>query len=226
MTKTLQIRIGLLSIATLMVAALTLPAIVSAQPAERGERGEQARVAAQERRRSVEEAREERVSDIQQKVQERRAQVQADVCERREDQLARMVPRLSTGSERLLAAMDNVYERVQGFYASGQLTVANYQELDEAVAAAQTEATASVEGLTEEFEFEFDCDNPSLGDQMFAFRESVADTRETLKDYRTQLVALISSLRAAAAEETEAATDQVDETNEADDINREEENDA
>lgn len=151
-------------------------------------------------------------------------QVQTDVCERRQSQLAKIVQQLLMGSERLLTAMDNVYERVKGFYANGQLTVADYEELNDAVAVAQTEAQGSVAALTEEFEF--DCDNPSLGDQVFAFRESVADTRQTLKDYQAQLVALISSLRAAAADEAEAITDHVDDANETNDINRKEEDDA
>lgn len=209
MTKTISTRISLVLIAILLVATLAIPAIVAAQPTERGgqDRGQQARAAAVERRRTAEEAREERTAEIRERVENRQAQIQADQCERRQEQLAQRIPRLATSSERLLEVLDNTYDRVQGFYNSGQLTVANYEELNEAVAAAQAEAAGSVAGLTEDFAFEFDCDNPSVGDQMFAFRESVSETRELLKAYRAELVVLISSMRAAAAEQRDASDD-------------------
>ncbi len=220
-------RLSLATIAVLLIATLAVPAVVGAQQGEGQTRGEQARAAAEERRRSVEEAREARSAEIQERVQERRAQVQADVCERRQDQLNQVLPRLATQSTRLAANMDTIYERVQGFYESGQLTVPNYDELDEAVAASQAEAQAAVELVTT-YEFELDCDNPSLGDQMFTFRESVAEAREALKQYRTDLVTLISSLRAAAAEqaegtETEADEDETGDENDVDGVEEEEE---
>ena len=195
-------RFGLIAVAALLLSTLAVPAVVGAQRGEGQMRGEEARAASEERRRSLEEAREARAAEIEDRVTERRAQVQAEVCERRQDQIDRMLPRLASQSTRLAANMDTIYERVQGFYESGQLTVPNFDELDEVVAASQTEVQASVE-VVATYEFELDCDNPSLGDQMYGFRESVAEAREALKQYRSDLVTLISSLRAAAAEQAE-----------------------
>lgn len=223
-------RIGLATLAALLMVSLAIPAAVGAQRSEAQNRGEEARVAAEERRRSVEEAREVRTAEIEQRVQQRQAQVQTDVCERRQEQLNRVLPRLATQSTRLAATMDTIYERVQGFYESGQLTVENYDELNKAVAASQTEALAAVELVTSN-EFELDCDNPSLGGQMFTFRESVSEAREALKRYRSDLVLLISSLRAAAAEQAEAteagdAEEQTDTENNVEEVDEEEEEDA
>lgn len=184
----------------------------------RSERAVQAQMNAAERRERVDQLRQERTTDIQERVAARRAQVRQDVCERRENRISALIPRLANQSTRVLSAIDSVYERVQGFYGSGQLAVENYDELDQAVANAQLAAQSAVQA-TSGYEFTFDCDNPSVGDQLFGFRESVTDTREELKVYRSELVTLISSLRSAAAEEdTEAdeeggdATDSTEES--------------
>ncbi len=209
-------RISLTTVALLLVATLALPALVSAQRGEGQTRGEQARATALERRQSIEENREARTADIEQRVAERRAQVLQDVCERRQEQVSRLVPRLANQSTRLASAMDNVYERVQDFHETGQLTVENYDELNGAVADAQANAVAAVEVVVG-YEFEFDCGNPSLGDQTFAFRSAVAEAREALKDYRANLVNLISSMRSAAAEQAEAGQPE-EETDDTSDI--------
>jgi hypothetical protein len=129
-----------------------------------------------------------------------------------------------------MGAIDGVYERVQGFYESGQLTVTDYDAQNSAVAEAQAEAQAAVEVATA-YEFEFDCENPSLGDQLFGFREAITEARDALKAYRSELVGLISSLRAAAAEDAGAVGDQIEpeteagEENDGEETNESEEDD-
>lgn len=173
----------------LMVAMPTF-----AQAPERGagtsqERGAGARINAQER-----------VERIREDVAQRRATVMAQVCERRQERLQERIPQLTRSSAALKDAMDAIYERVQGFYESGQLSVSNYDELNESVASAQTEAAAAVV-TAQEFAFELDCENPNVGEQMDGFRQAVIEAREELKEYRSELVELISALRAEAAEE-------------------------
>ncbi len=209
---------ALLFTAVFVLSAAVLPASVIAHgqaTAQRGNgRSEQAQVTAEERREQVQQKRETRTAAIKERVDERQAQVLQDVCERRETKLNALVPRLANQSTRVLSAIDGVYERVQGFYDSGQLTVVDYDEQNDAISEAQTEAQAAVEVATS-YEFEFDCDNPSLGDQLFAFREAVTEARDALKTYRSELVGLISSLRAAAAEDA-TADDSGDDTSESD----------
>lgn len=143
----------------------------------------------------------QRTEQIRQDAQTRGLSVREDVCERRAERMQENIPRLARSSAQLLEVMDRMYERVQEFYASGQLTVDDYEELSESVEIAQADAQTSVE-VVGNFVFEFDCDSPGLGQQLEGFRQAVRGAREELKVYRTELVALISALRAEAAEST------------------------
>lgn len=145
----------------------------------------------------------DRVDQIKQEVEERKATIQQDVCQRRQERLASVMPRLTTGASSNKKVLDLMYERVQGFYADGQLTVANYDELDGNVAAAKADAETVLAAI-ESYEFELDCENPNVGEQLDGFRSSITAARESLKAYRTQLVALISAMRAEAAENSAA----------------------
>lgn len=138
--------------------------------------------------------------EIQQDVKEKRAQIKMDVCERRQEHLSKMRPHLAQGATSVKKAIDKVYDRVVGFYESGQLTVENYEELVaniEAAKAAAEEAQAAVASYT----FEIDCENPKLGEQLDGYRMVVKEAKNSLKEYRKALVELIKSMRAAAAVE-------------------------
>jgi|AntRauTorckE6833_2_1112554.scaffolds.fasta_scaffold00271_26 hypothetical protein len=188
-----------------LVFVLSLAAVPAVTSAQDG-RGSERSVEAQARQADRQVMREEKQAEIQERVKARRTQVRADVCERRQEQLAQLIPRLANQSSRLNGVVDDIYLRVQGFYESGQLTVDNYETLNSNVADAQAEAQVAVE-VVATYEFELDCENASVGDQLVGFRESVAEAREALKAYRTELVALISSLRAEATE-TDASENQ------------------
>ncbi|MBW3568886.1 hypothetical protein KY385_02030 [Candidatus Parcubacteria bacterium] len=141
----------------------------------------------------------ERIEKIKTEVEERKATIKQDVCERRQQQLQKIMPRLSNGANSVKSSIDKVYERVQGFYEKGQLTVSNYDELNANVAAAKVKAEVSLEAI-ESFEFEIDCDNKSVGRQLDGYREIIKEARESLKAYRTELVHLIREMRSASAE--------------------------
>lgn len=148
----------------------------------------------------------ERVEQIKQNVQERKATIKQDVCERKQEQLTAAIPRLTTGASSNKKVLDIMYERVRGFYADGQLTVANYDELDANVAVAKAEAETMLAAVNS-YEFVVDCNNPGLGEQLDGFRMSVNTAKDSLKAYRKQLVALISAMRAEAAEQSESSTE-------------------
>lgn len=159
-------------------------------------RGVQAREDAQERRQR-----------IQAEVEERREEVQQRVCEQRQERLQDIIPRLGTSAVRLRDVMDDIYDKVQGFYEDGPLTVENYDELADEVDSAQVDAHAAVE-VVEDYEFELDCEEPGVGQQLDGFRQAVTEAREELKSYRAALVELISSLRAEAADGEEETSEQ------------------
>ncbi|CAN5663464.1 hypothetical protein BH23PAT1_BH23PAT1_2760 [soil metagenome] len=197
--------LGLLAVGVLLVASAQSAVYAQGRP-DLSQKREAAQAAAAEARENAQPPKpdvEERKAQIQEQVKARKASIQQEVCERRQQNLERAIPRLATGATSVKNAIDTVYERVQGFYESNQLTVDNYAEHVENIEAAKVNADAALT-VVNEYQFELDCDNPNVGEQLAAYREAIADARESLKEYRTELVNLISDLRAEAAQNQEA----------------------
>lgn len=183
--------------AALLAVAVVLPAAAYAQgPPE--DRGRPANITEkiEERRAQALQRLEEKRTNSQEKSQEKRKAA----CERRASKLDKHTNRLALRSDRHADVMDRFFERVQEFYDKGQLTVSNYDELEAAAVEAQEKARAEVDTL-EGLKVEVDCNDPDVAATVIAFRTSTESARESLKDYRRALVELISSMRAAAAEE-------------------------
>jgi len=173
---------------------------------------QQAQARAQERRVSVD----ERKAEIKVRVAERKAEIQQRVCERRQATIERRIPRLATSANRIQIVIDTMYDRVAGFYESSQLTVDNYDELVEAIEVAKADSTAAVE-LVNDYQFEVDCEDQNLDQQLGEYRAAVGDARTELKTYRTALVDLISSLRAKAASDDQTDSDDESDQNQEED---------
>lgn len=166
----------------------------------------------------------QRKSEAKEKVEERRQTVKQqskesrkDVCGKNKDKLTRSMSKVSEQATRHMETFDSIYERVQGFYESGKLTTADYDQLDQAATDAQSQAYAEIMSL-EELAGEVDCDNPDVAASVTAFKDAAGGAKESLKQYRRSLVDLISSLKSAADEQAEDESDQdsgvpIDETN-------------
>lgn len=174
------------------------------------ERGEVAKQQAEERREVIRVQVEERREEIRQKVEERKVVIQKNVCERRITSLKRTMPRVSQGATSVKESLDTMYERVQGFYESGQLTVANYEELTALIDTEKAEAESAIE-LVDAAAFVPDCENETVGEQLDSYRLTVQAAKDELKAYRTALVQLINSLQSgvATSQEVEADTEGV-----------------
>lgn len=195
----------LIATAVFAVAGVT-PVAVMAQST----RAQEVQTQAEEQRSAVRQTTQQRqqeaqlrVNEIKQKVEQRRATIKQNVCERRQQRLATVIPRLATGATSVKTALDSIYDRVQGFYKNGQLTVDNYDELTTAIDTAKTDSEATLD-VVKEYKFELDCDNPSVGEQLESYRLAVKQSKEALKVYRDKLIDLVSALRAEAAENTDA----------------------
>lgn len=205
--------------ALLLALSLTFVGIgVSAQAeSDDGTRTEQSRPLNREVFREKAEQRqaeaEVKVTEAREAAEERRLEVKAEVCERRQERLTQMLPRLSTGATTVLERIDTVFDRVQGFYEDGQLTVADYDTKVEAIVSAQATASTLVSALSESVPT-IDCENMQLGVQLDTYRSATKDAREALKAYRAALVDLISALKAAAADQTSDNTTADDTTTE------------
>lgn len=152
----------------------------------------------QMRSEEVREKSEERKALIKQQVTQRKETIKQENCERRKAKLTSAMPKMANGANTVKSVIDKHYERVQGFYADGQLTVDNYDELVAAIELAKTEAEAALQTVND-YKFEIDCSANNTGEQLDAYRTAIKDAKTALKAYRKALVDLISSLRAEAA---------------------------
>lgn len=141
----------------------------------------------------------QRRAQIAKKAVERLKEVKYEVCERKKKQLQRVIPKLATQATAFKDAIDRVYDNVQGFAESEQVVVSDYEAKKASLDKAQAEAAAAV-GVVEDYQFELDCDNPSVGEQLDGFRLAVTQARDALHVYRDELVALIQSMRAHEAD--------------------------
>ncbi|MBA2279047.1 hypothetical protein H0V99_01215 [Candidatus Saccharibacteria bacterium] len=186
------------------------PIAVFAQSGTPAEKREQAEVKALEAR----ESKEERIAEIKQQVESRKLAIKQNVCEKRAAKLQAAIPKLSKGATSVKIAIDKMYERVQGFYESGQLTVDNYQELVDAIELSKANAETALETV-ENYEFVVDCESETVGQSLDAFRAAVNEAKTALKQYRKDLVELISSLKSESASQNQESEDEAtnEETN-------------
>ncbi|MDQ3123491.1 MAG: hypothetical protein M3Q14_02315 [bacterium] len=178
-----------------LVFGVSLPAGAVANPKEAIKIREDARVQATERKVD----KETRIASIKEEVAARKLLMQQEKCEARSERLQEKVPKLANSANVIKGVIDKKYDQVQEFYTSGKLTVDNYKELVKAIEFAKADAGASLEAVNT-YEFEIDCENKKVGEQLDSFRTAVKETRDVLKQYRKTLVALISSLKSEAAE--------------------------
>lgn len=169
---------------------------------------ERLRELAKQRAEQQKEAIEEKREEIKEKAQERKAEVNVERCERNQSKLEDLLPRLSNSATAQTRVLDTMYERVAGFYETGQLTVENYEELVAAIETQKMEAADALSILSAST-VELDCDQSGLGSQLSEYRESVAVVRDEVREYRAALVDLIKAMKSAAAD---SSSDEVEDT--------------
>lgn len=201
MTKTNLLR----NISVALVASLLLSTTVLSVTTGAIRNGQPVEVAARIAERRTEAL--ARIVEKRENGQKKSTEARTKACETRKEKVASSMNRISNQANRLIGVMDSFYEKAQGFYDKGQLTIANYEELSAAVTTARQTAVLEVTSLSE-LDAEIDCDNPDVAVNVAVFKDSTQAARTALRDYRTSLVALISSMRAAAATEKEAANNE------------------
>lgn len=200
MLRSMVLKRGVVLFALLFAAALVLPIAVSAQDQDR-EGGQPAEVATRiaERRQAAK----ERISEQRENAETKSQEARQAACERRTEKLESAMDRLVAQATRLLGVMDSFHERVEGFYESGQLTVANYDELIGNVDVAQEAAYVEVAALLE-LNVDINCEEADVAAVVSAFRGSTQTAKDSLREYRRTLVELISAMRSEAADSASA----------------------
>ncbi len=201
MLKNIQIERMLLSTLVLAIGIiLTLsPTIVSGQ--------EEATSEAKGNSSKVKERVNERKQEAQQKIDDKRSQREEKTaektqaaCERRLSKITSTMERLSSKADNLQGVIDSKYAKVQDFVTNKQLNDPDYDNLNAAVAEAQAASLVEIAALSE-LNVEIDCTDPEVTVSVSAFKDSASAAKESLRTYRQALVSLISSLRAAVADE-------------------------
>lgn len=148
----------------------------------------------------------EQAEAIRSEAKARKIEFKKDVCEKRQAKLATIPSRVTKNSSVLQNVLDRKYTRVQDFYASKNLTIANYETLKQNVDTAQASAQAAVISLSE-FNITINCDNPGIGQQLDGLRLATNDAKTKLKAYRKALVDLITAIsESLEANNTEQAS--------------------
>lgn len=206
----------------LTVVVLAVPAGVAAQG-----RGNSDRTDSSARKLQIQERVSERKEDAAARVAEKRAAQEQrtserlqQACERQSARLESAMTRASAQANRLLGVMDDFYDKVQGFYESNQLTVDDYDEQTQLIDAAKESAETEIAALAV-LDEQVDCTDPEAVVNVRAYRDSAVAAKDALKEYRRTLVTLISSMRAASADQNnedssednaESTTDEQQET--------------
>ncbi len=118
-------------------------------------------------------------------------------CEKRQEQIQRKTAKYIQNAQKYQSVVDKLYERVQGFYETGQLTVGNYIELETAAGQAKSQSQASIQSLGE-MGGAVDCTDPDVATQSLkAFRGLAGQTRTELRSYSTSVKNMISAMQSA-----------------------------
>ncbi len=196
----------ILNITTLcsVMMIVIAPAAVVAQRSGNSGNGTDKRAAIEERVTERKEKAEQKVAERREMAETRSAEKIQAACERRTEKIQDITNRVSSQASRLLGVIDGFNIKVQNFYATGQLTVDDYDEQIEEITAAQENAKTEIAALGE-LSVDIDCTDPDVVIDVAAYRSSAQASKEALKEYRKELVELISSMRSAAAEGSQDA---------------------
>jgi hypothetical protein len=105
------------------------------------------------------------------------------------------------GAESVKKSLDTMYMRVVAFYENGQLTVADFETKIKAIELTKANAAQQMIALQTRERSEVNCADAKTASRLEGDRLSGQGVKTTLKQYRTELVDLISSMRSASATE-------------------------
>lgn len=141
----------------------------------------------------------DRANQIENKATSTSLRVRAEVCEQKRTRLQTVARTMYQGAESVKTTLDTAYGRITAFYDKGQLTVANYQQYVDKIELAKQEATAAMGALQQRENSDIDCADAKTSARLEGDRLAGEGTKTALKQYRTELVNLISALKSEAA---------------------------
>lgn len=202
-----------LGVSTIVVAEDTIPRTfenvpkVSPEDVERGKNLEDLREEISRRVSEKKQSAADKRQAIQQRVAEKKVEMNTERCERNQELIEKLIPKLATAATTHKRVLDTMYDRVVSFYENSTLTVeaSDYQQLIGAIEQARVDSELSIQ-VMQDAEVIVDCQASGIGAQLSEYRTAVAQARASLASYRTALVELIKSLKAAPSQSTDAGT--------------------
>jgi hypothetical protein len=140
----------------------------------------------------------DRLEAAQTKHQERTQEQRQTACTARKANLTKRMANAVSQAKRHKQVIDNFYTKVKNFYVDKQLNVSGYADLTAKVDAAQASAQTSIDALSA-LEVNVDCTSQTVAASVSAFQSAVKSSRDSLKDYRSSLVDLITALKGASS---------------------------
>jgi DNA repair exonuclease SbcCD ATPase subunit len=165
------------------------------------EKKNEANKRAKERAEQLKKTAEARREEIKENVEAKKVEIKKDICENRESRLQSLQPRLNNRATEIKTRLDQRYERVVEFYNSKNVTADNYEALIQAIEVAKAN-TASAISTMEDYKFNVDCSSEIVADQLATYREATSAAKASLKEYRSKIVDLITSIKANTTSST------------------------
>lgn len=192
----------LLSTLSVLAAAVVLiPSVAFAQSANASTKAQEALDAAKEKASQAVENASDKAAEIKNKAESTALKVRQEVCEQKRTRLQTISQTMSQGATSVKNNLDTMYERVVTFYESGQLTVTDFQSYVDKIESAKQEATTSMEALQQRENSDIDCTDAKTAVRLEGDKLAGEGVKTALKQYRTELVNLISAMKAAAVTE-------------------------
>lgn len=145
----------------------------------------------------------ERMEALRAKGKEHSQEVRQKSCEVRKAGLERRLNRKVASAQKHQGVFDKIYARVVSFHDTKNLNTANYDELKAKVDTAQTNASTQILAL-QGLDISVDCTQSNVADQLSAFKQSLGETRDALKAYRSALVEFIKAVHQSAESSSNA----------------------
>lgn len=188
------------------VAVCLVPTVALAQSTNASTKAQAALDAAEAKASQAVEKASDKAAAIQNKAESTSLKVRQEVCEQKRTRLQTATQTMSQGATSVKNNLDTMYERVVGFYESRQLTVSDFQSYVDKIETAKQDAETSMEALQLRENADIDCTDAKTASRLVGDKLAGEGVKTALKQYRTDLVSLISALNNSSSTTTTEET--------------------
>lgn len=134
------------------------------------------------------------LSDLRKKNGEHSQDVRTANCEERKQELIAKLKNLQNNASAFQAKITGVYEAAQAYLSSHNISGTNFDQLLMQADTAQAASKVSVDALSG-LSVTIDCSTSTVAEQIATFRVAAEKARNSLRDYKTQVQALLKAIQ-------------------------------